>query len=78
MREVVSFEGIDIFIDYRKKNGLYIISILKFSFYFGESIVCRDFMVGKIICNKIVLENLNAEKVCSVIVIEDCVIDVEF
>ncbi|XP_068710508.1 uncharacterized protein [Montipora foliosa] len=77
LREVASPEGIDIFIDYRKKNGLHITSTPKPPPYPGESIVCRDSMAGKTTCNKTVSENLNAEKACSVTVTEDCAIDVE-
>lgn len=45
--EVVSFEGVDIFIDYRKKRGTYIISILKFLFDFDKNVFCREDRVGK-------------------------------
>ena len=75
--EVASPEGIDIFIDYRRKNGMQITSTPKPPPYPGKTVSCKDAVVGKMNSNKPVLENLNAEKPLSTIATEEFANDVE-
>ncbi|XP_029212824.2 LOW QUALITY PROTEIN: uncharacterized protein LOC114976546 [Acropora millepora] len=75
--EVASPEGIDIFIDYSRKNGMQITSTPKPPPYPGKTVPCKDAVVGKMNSNKPLTENLNAEKPLSTIVTEEFANDVE-
>lgn len=78
INEVASPEGIDIFIDYRRKNGMHITSTPKPPPYPGKTVSCKDaVVVGKMISNEPVPENLNAEKPLSIIATEESANDVE-
>ena len=52
IHEVASPEGVDVFIDYRKKNGKHITSTPKPPPYPGTNLVCREERVGKINLDK--------------------------
>lgn len=75
LKEIASPEGVDIFIDYRKKNGLYITSTPKPPPYPGSSLVCREDGVGKNNVNN--TDMPHNEKPASVKAVEDVPTDVE-
>ena len=75
LHEVASPQGVDIFIDYRKKNGLHITSTPKPPPYPDKSLVCREDGVGKINFDK--PDSLCAKKSVSTGVTEDISADAE-
>jgi len=75
LQEIASPEGVDVFIDYRKKNGLHITSTPKPPPYPGNSLVFREDGVGKNNINK--TDVPRNEKPASVKGAEDVPTDVE-
>ena len=75
LQEIASPEGVDVFIDYRKKNGLHITSTPKPPPYPGDSLVCREGGVGKNNTNN--TDMPRSEKPASVKGAEDVPTDVE-
>ena len=75
--EVASPEGVDVFIDYRKRNGMHITSTPKPPPYPDKHLLCKEGGVGKTNIDKPATDSLNANKPVSGSATEEVPTDLE-
>lgn len=77
VNEVASPEGVDVFIDYRKKHGMHITSTPKPPPYPDKGLVCREGGVGEMNSEIPVTESLSTDKPVSTNATEEVPVDLE-
>lgn len=77
MHEVASPEGVDVFIDYRRRNGMHITSTPKPPPYPDKSLLCGEGGMGKTNIDKPAPDSLNASKPVSGSATEEVPTDLE-